>query len=83
MIPVNTTISELKFQIFDKYKKIDLNKTIDKTPDDYILKVTGFRSYFATPEKPIIAYDYIRTCCNKDEKINLSLVISRHALGVT
>jgi hypothetical protein len=73
----------LKDLIFDKYKKIDLNKTIDKAPKDYILKVTGFRAYFVTPEKPIIAYDYIRSCINKEEKINLSLVLFlRNAPGV-
>ena len=71
---VNQTVAELKDSIFDKYKKIDVSKTIDKSVNDYILKVTGYRSYFVTMDKQVISYDYIRACINKNEKISLSLV---------
>jgi hypothetical protein len=56
---VNQTVAEVKASIFDKFKKIDLVKTAEKSVDDYILKVTGFRSYFVSLEKPFISYDCI------------------------
>lgn len=74
---VNQTAEELKKIILEKYKKIDIHKTINKTPsnffinitlmiflDDYLLKVPGFRSYFIGNTK-LIQYDYIRNCINK------------------
>jgi len=70
----NQSVKELKEVIFDKYKKIDILKTSQKSANDYLLKVTGFRSYFTSNDKKLIAYDYIRSCINKNQQILLSLL---------
>mmetsp|Transcript_9981 Transcript_9981/g.13709 ORF Transcript_9981/g.13709 Transcript_9981/m.13709 type:complete len:1266 (+) Transcript_9981:125-3922(+) len=73
-IDLNWQVSELKAFIFDKYKKFDIEKTTGKTVDNYLLKVSGFRSYFITPHKRFIDYDPIRRSINKNEPISLSVI---------
>ncbi|EGC40128.1 hypothetical protein DICPUDRAFT_52203 [Dictyostelium purpureum] len=41
----NESVKEVKNQIFKKFAMIDRNHTKDKTADDFVLKVTGFREY--------------------------------------
>ncbi|KAF2072204.1 hypothetical protein CYY_006485 [Polysphondylium violaceum] len=41
----NTTVKEVKTQIFKKFSMIDRTHTSNKTANDFVLKVTGFREY--------------------------------------
>lgn len=53
--------------------KIDLNQQ-NKSIENYLLKVTGYRSYFTDENQKLIDFDYVRSRINQDEVIHLSLV---------
>lgn len=50
---MHLTADEVKESIFEKYKRIEKRKTDNKTSESYVLKVSGFRSYFVGGKKLI------------------------------
>ena len=53
------TADQARQAIFEKYQNLNQRETAGKVPTDYLLKVTGFRS-FLTGSNKLIDYDYIR-----------------------
>jgi hypothetical protein len=63
--------------IYEKMKKMQAqgnNNRVMKTREDYVLKVTGFRSYLVTGTKKLVDYEYSRKCIAKLERISLTFL---------
>ncbi len=53
---------------------MDPEKTANKSPDDYILKVMGRNEYIVDENQLLGNYEYIRKCMCKNKKLFLSFI---------
>jgi hypothetical protein len=72
VIDANTRPSAVRAQMFGKMTAA-AGTSLGKRADDYVLKVLGKRSYFIS-ELPLLDFDYVRACINRERPIALSLI---------
>jgi PI3-kinase family, ras-binding domain len=85
----NQEVAEVRNKIFRKFSIIDKVNSQGKSPEDYVLKATGFREYimpnldlgnnrYLLSAKSdcfkLLDYDYVRRCISKNQQIELTLV---------
>lgn len=69
------TVGEIVQHVFDCYERaLDALPLKKHVPEDYFLKVSGFRDYFINRDTPFCHYQHVRNCLLTKHTIRLTMV---------